>query len=108
MTRIILENLARKYAETTKQLEDVTGTRLDRLHVVGGGSQNALLNQLTADATGKIITAGPVEATELGNILMQAKATGLIAALSGARALVRRSFVPSEFRLQNPDAKKIS
>ncbi len=108
ITRTILENLARKYAETIKKLEDVTDSSIDRLHVVGGGSQNALLNQLTADATGKIVTAGPVEATALGNILMQAKATGLIASLSQARALVSRSFVPSEFRPQNPDAKKIS
>ena len=108
MVRMILENLARKYVETIKQLEDVTGNQLDCLHVVGGGAQNDLLNQLTADATGKIVTAGPVEATAIGNILMQAKATGLIAPLAQARALVRRSFAPSEFRPQNPNAKKIS
>jgi sugar (pentulose or hexulose) kinase len=108
MVRMILENLARKYVETINQLEDVTGNQLDCLHVVGGGSQNDLLNHLTADATGKKVIAGPVEATTLGNILMQARATGQLGDISQARDLVRRSFVPSEFRPQNPNAKKIS
>jgi sugar (pentulose or hexulose) kinase len=108
MTRMILENLARKYVETINQLEDVTGNQLDCLHVVGGGSQNDLLNQLTADTTGKKVIAGPVEATAIGNILIQARATGQIQDLAQARALVRRSFAPSEFRPQNPNAKKIS
>ncbi len=76
MVRMILENLARKYAETINRLEDVIGNGIDRLHVVGGGSQNDLLNQLTADATGKIVTAGPVEATAIGNVLMQAGQPG--------------------------------
>jgi len=107
MVRMILENLARKYAETINQLEDITGTRLDRLHVVGGGSQNDLLNQLTADATGKIVIAGPVEAAAIGNILMQAIATGRITAISQARELVRRSFTPKQYRPQNTPPKKI-
>ena len=107
MARTILENLARKYTETINQLEDVTGNRLDRLHVVGGGSQNDLLNQLTADATGKIVTAGPVEATAIGNILMQARAAGQLGDISQARSLVRRSFTPKEYRPQNTQQKKI-
>ena len=106
MVRTILENLARKYAETVNQLEDVTASRLDRLHVVGGGSQNDLLNQLTADATGKIITAGPVEATAIGNILMQARATGQLGGISQARGLVSRSFTPKQYRPQNTPPKK--
>jgi len=108
MARTILENLARKYAETIKKLEDVTGSSIERLHVVGGGSQNDLLNQLTADATGKIVVAGPVEATALGNILLQAKATGQLSSLSQARDLVRHSFTPLEYQPQNPRHKKIS
>ncbi|MGB7582830.1 MAG: rhamnulokinase family protein [Sedimentisphaerales bacterium] len=106
MVRTILENLARKYAETINQLEDVTGNRLDRLHVLGGGSQNDLLNQLTADATGKIVTAGPVEATAIGNILMQARATGQLGGISQARHLVRRSFTLKQYRPQNTPPQK--
>jgi rhamnulokinase len=101
IVRTILENLARKYAETINQLEDVTDNRLEHLHVVGGGSQNDLLNQLTANATGKIVTAGPIEATAIGNILMQARATGQLDDIAQARSLVRRSFTPKEYRLQN-------
>jgi rhamnulokinase len=97
MARTILENLARKYAETINQLEDVTGNQLDRLYVVGGGSQNDLLNQLTADATGKIVTAGPVEATAIGNILMQVRAAGQLGNISQARGLVRRSVTPKQY-----------
>jgi rhamnulokinase len=107
MVRMLLENLARKYAETISRLEVVTGNRFDRLHVVGGGSQNDLLNQLTADATGKIVTAGPVEATAIGSILMQAKATGHITRISQARELVRRSFMPKEYRPKPSDTKKL-
>jgi sugar (pentulose or hexulose) kinase len=98
MARTILENLARKYAETIKKLEDVTGSSIERLHVVGGGSQNDLLNQLSADATGKIITAGPVEATAIGNILMQAAATGQIQDLVQGRDLVRSSLALKEYQ----------
>jgi sugar (pentulose or hexulose) kinase len=101
MVRTILENLARKYAETINQLEDVIDSPINRLHVVGGGSQNDLLNQLTADAAGKIVTAGPVEATAIGNILIQARATGQLDNISQARGLVRRSFTPKEYRPQN-------
>jgi rhamnulokinase len=108
MVRAIFENLARKYAETIKKLEDVTGSSIERLHVVGGGSQNDLLNQLTADATGKKVITGPVEATALGNILLQAKATGQLSNLSRARDLVRHSFTPLEYRPQNSRHKKIS
>jgi rhamnulokinase len=62
------------------------------IHIVGGGSQNRLLNQFAADATGRTVVAGPVEATAIGNILVQALAMGHVATLSEARALVRRSF----------------
>lgn len=98
MVRTILENLARKYAETINQLEDITGNRLDCLHVAGGGSQNEMLNQLTADATGKIVTAGPVEATAIGNILMQARAAGQIQDLARGRDLVRSSFTLNKYQ----------
>jgi rhamnulokinase len=98
MVRMILENLARKYAETINRLEDVVAGGIDCLHVVGGGSQNNLLNQLTANATGKKVIAGPAEATAIGNILMQARATGQIQDLAQGRDLVRRSFTLKEYQ----------
>ena len=98
MVRVILENLARKYAETINQLEDVVAGGIDCLHIVGGGSQNKLLNQLTANATGKKVIAGPAEATAIGNILMQAGATGQIQDLAQARNLVHRSFTLKEYQ----------
>jgi rhamnulokinase len=106
MVRTILENLARKYTETINQLEDVIGNTIDRLHVVGGGSQNDMLNQLTADATGKKVTAGPVEATAIGNILMQARATGQLGGISQARGLVRNSFTPKQYLPENVPTQK--
>jgi rhamnulokinase len=72
-------------------LEEVTGKRFTTLHIVGGGSQNYLLNQLAANATGLPVLAGPVEATAMGNILTQALSTGAIPSLQEARALVARS-----------------
>ena len=62
------------------------------IHVIGGGSRNGLLNQFTADATGRTVVAGPVEATAMGNVLVQALALGEIASLAEGRALVARSF----------------
>jgi rhamnulokinase len=106
MVRMILENLARKYAETINQLEDVVAGRIDCLHVVGGGSQNTLLNQLTANATGKKVTAGPAEATAIGNILMQAVATGQIQDLAQGRNLVRNSFTPKQYLPENVSTQK--
>jgi rhamnulokinase len=106
MVRTILENLARKYAETINQLEDVVAGRIDCLHVVGGGSQNKLLNQLIANTTGKKVIAGPAEATAIGNILMQAGATGQIQDLAQGRDLVQNSFTPKEYRPQNTTPKK--
>ena len=72
--------------------EKIVGRRLPTLHIFGGGSQNKLLNQLAADATGRNVVAGPVEATAIGNILVQAVALGDLADIAEARALVRRSF----------------
>jgi rhamnulokinase len=97
MVRVLLECLALKYRQTMEQLEEVTAITFDRLHIVGGGSQNQLLNQFTANATGKICSAGPVEATAIGNILMQARATGQINSITQARQLVRNSFPLSQF-----------
>ena len=75
--RCILESLADGYARTLRDAIALTGRDVDVVHVVGGGAQNALLCQLTADACGLPVVAGPVEATALGNVLVQARAFGL-------------------------------
>ena len=90
--RCALESLALKYRFTLEELESVLGRELGTIHIVGGGSQNQLLCQLTADATGRLVVAGPVEATAVGSIVMQALARGYVASLDEARQVVRRSF----------------
>ena len=90
--RCCLESLALKYRWVVERLEAVQGRGLDTIHIVGGGTQNRLLCQLTADATQRIVIAGPVEATAIGNVLMQAMGTGHIGSLQEARAIVRHSF----------------
>lgn len=101
MVRLILESLALKYRRVLSALEDVTGGTVDVLHIVGGGIQNELLCQFTADATGKKVMAGPIEATASGNILMQAKATGQVRSIPEARAVIRDSFEMKEYRPQS-------
>jgi rhamnulokinase len=93
VARTILESLTLKCRWTFERLEELLGQRLEPLHIVGGGSQNELLNQFTADAIGRSVVTGPVEATATGNVLMQMLALGHIASLEEGRDLVRRSFV---------------
>jgi rhamnulokinase len=90
--RSIVESLALAYRCTLEQLEEVTGPGIEQIHIVGGGSRNHLLCQFTADATGLPVHAGPVEATAIGNVLVQAMASGRILSLDGLRETVRRSF----------------
>lgn len=97
VTRCILESLALKYRQTTDLLASVSGRPIDRMHIVGGGSQNRLLNQFAADATGCTVLAGPVEATSAGNVLLQLCALGEIASLEEGRDLIRRSFETEVF-----------
>ncbi len=94
-TRAVLESLAFKYRVVIENLERVSGQPIEQIRVIGGGSQNKLLNQFTADATGRRVLAGPVEATALGNIAMQMLATGAVSSLTEARAVIDRSF-PTE------------
>ena len=91
-TRAILDSLAFKYRMVLSSLEKLTGTRIERIRVIGGGSKNRFLNQLTADATGKTVLAGPAEATALGNVAVQMLATGAVGSLSEARAIIERSY----------------
>jgi len=92
ITRCILESLAFKYRMTFKELEELTGKRIDRLHAVGGGIRNELLCQMTADAIDREVVAGPVEGTVVGNIGMQAIATGQLTGIEALRNVVRKSF----------------
>jgi rhamnulokinase len=101
IVRTILESLAAKYALVIRQLASVTGRTVDLVHVVGGGSRNELLCQMTADATGLPVLAGPAEATAMGNALVQAYALGRLGSLDELRAVSRRS---SEVRQFLPQA----
>ena len=93
--RTILESLALTYAETLGQLEGLVGRKFEKLHIVGGGSRSQLLNQLAADATKLEVVTGPVEATAIGNILIQALALGHLESASHLRRIVEHSF-PTE------------
>jgi rhamnulokinase len=93
--RTVLESLALKYRLVIASLEQLTGRRIEQIRIIGGGSKNRLLNQFTADATGRRVLAGPAEATSLGNIAIQILATGGASSLAEVRAIVDRSF-PSE------------
>jgi rhamnulokinase len=90
--RAILESLALKYRLVLDTLEELTGVRIAEIQVIGGGSQNRLLNQFTADATGRPLVAGPVEATALGNVAVQMVATGAVCSIVEARQVIERSF----------------
>jgi rhamnulokinase len=91
ISRCILESLALKYRFTLDELLELRETPIERIHIIGGGSQNQLLCQLTADATGLPVVAGPAEATAIGNIMVQALALGYVRSLDEIRKIVRHS-----------------
>ena len=95
--RVILESLALRYRQVIENLEEITGRSIGVIHIVGGGSRNQLLNQLVADATRRLVVAGPSEATAAGNVLVQAMGAGLVTGLDGIRSVVRASFPVTEF-----------
>jgi rhamnulokinase len=97
ITRVIFESLALKYRVLLHRMKEWMPDFPDTLHVVGGGSRNALLNQMTADASGLRVLAGPSEATALGNVAAQMIARGDLASLAEGRALIRDSFEIGEF-----------
>jgi rhamnulokinase len=92
IVRCALESLALKYRWVIEKLETLTSRPVETIHIVGGGTKNRLLSQLTADATGRPVVAGPIEATAIGNLLAQAIALGEIASWEEARQVVRQSF----------------
>jgi rhamnulokinase len=101
VTRCVLESLALKHATAVALLAQATGTAPAEVHVVGGGAQNDLLCRWTANASGLPVLAGPEEATEIGNLLLQAMALGELASLEEAREVVRASFRPTVYEPQD-------
>ena len=101
--RTVLVSLAFKYRAVLESLQELTGNRYQAIRIIGGGAKNNLLNQFTANATGRIVIAGPVEATALGNLAMQMLATGAVSSLREARAVIDRSFPTEQFEPQDAD-----
>jgi rhamnulokinase len=101
LTKVILDSLALRYASVVTTIERLTGRDVEGLHIVGGGSQNDYLNQATANATGRPVLAGPVEATATGNVVAQAIACGRLSSLDEAREVLRRTLRPRRFDPQD-------
>jgi rhamnulokinase len=101
LLRAIFESLACKYRLVLDEIESVTGRTIETVHVIGGGSQNAFLCQLTANISGRAVLAGPVEAAALGNVLVQLHAFGDVASLTEMRQVVRSS---TQLRSYEPDS----
>ncbi len=97
ISRCIFDSLAMKYKKTLNEIEEITGKKIEKLHIIGGGSKNSLLCQLTANVLRIKVIAGPVEATAIGNVMMQAYASGLIKDLKELRKIVKNSFEIVEY-----------
>jgi rhamnulokinase len=95
--RVALESIALKYRWVLARLEELVAKQFSPIHIIGGGTKNRLLNQFTADATNRVVVTGPVEATAIGNVLMQAIGLEHLSSLSDARAVVRASFDVEEY-----------
>ena len=100
--RCALESLALRYRMVLGFLEELVGGRLDTIHIVGGGAQNRLLNQMAADACNRQVIAGPVEATAIGNVMMQAVASGAVGSIAQAREVIKSSFKVQEYAPKHP------
>ncbi len=95
--RVALESIALRYRWVLEKLEELTGKRFGPIHIIGGGTKNRLLNQFAADATCRTVITGPVEATAIGNVLMQAIALKYLSSLAEAREVVHASFAPEVY-----------
>jgi rhamnulokinase len=103
VSRCVLESLALSYRAALDEIEELTGRVIRKLHIVGGGSQSALLNQFAANATQREVVAGPVEATAAGNVLIQAIALEQIESVQALREIVSDSFPLHTFKPRDPD-----
>jgi rhamnulokinase len=97
VVRTALESVAAAVRQTLEELDDLVGRRIARIHIVGGGVKNSLLGQMIADATNRPVIAGPVEATAIGNLLVQLLARDGTVDLRAVRAVVRDSFELAQF-----------
>jgi rhamnulokinase len=102
--RCALDSLALKFRHVLGMCEELAGGRIETIHIVGGGTQNRQLCQAAADACGRRVLAGPVEATATGNLMMQAVATGEIESIAEARRIIRQSFDVDEYQPQDTAA----
>jgi rhamnulokinase len=101
-TRCIFDSLALRYKDVLYSLQKVAPFKIEKLHVIGGGSQNKLLNQFTANSTGIPVVAGPSEATAIGNVMLQAKGLGVVGSLQEMRTIIKNSVTPDVYQPQNP------
>ncbi|HTL54471.1 MAG TPA: rhamnulokinase family protein [Candidatus Limnocylindrales bacterium] len=104
LVRCAYESLALKYRQVLGWLEELTGNRIEVIHIVGGGSQSEILNQFTADACQRPVLAGPVEATAMGNLLVQVRSNGEVSSLGEIRRVVRNSCEVSSYEPGRPEA----
>ena len=102
--RCALESIAMKFRYTLKMCESLTGTKINTIHIVGGGTKNRQLCQAAANACGRRVVTGPIEATAIGNLMMQAVASGDVAGISEAREVIRNSFEVVEYQPQDAAA----
>ena len=103
IVRCALESLALKYRQVLGWLEELIGGRIETIHIVGGGTQNRQLCQMTADACRRRVVAGPIEATAIGNIMVQAMAAGAVGSIAEAREVIRASFPVEEYLPRQAD-----
>ncbi|MCC6397097.1 MAG: rhamnulokinase [Bacteroidetes bacterium] len=103
IVRCVYESLALKYRWVVDRLEEITGARIEELVIVGGGARNVLLNQLTANALQRTVTAGPSEATAVGNLLVQLHALGELQGIEQMREVVRASFPTTSYTPEAPE-----
>ena len=99
--RCIFDSLAMRYKQVFGYLKEIAPFAIDTLHIIGGGTQNVLLNQCTANATGVPVVTGPIECTAIGNIMMQAKAAGIVSDIPAMRALIARSIDTATYQPQD-------
>jgi rhamnulokinase len=105
VTRCILDSLALAHRRAVQDAQRLAGHAVDVVHIVGGGTRNALLCQLTADACGLPVVAGPTEGAALGNVLVQARAHGLVGDLAGMRRLLTRTQSLTRYEPQGGTAR---